>query len=127
MSINQNFQTMSQRKRNILCPKTAKSAFEVLDEKGKSFGVVFEYEGITETANSNTMFYATFQPVRKEESRQPITFLGKHYGYTFCWKDIDIATRVYIDENAFLDELQLVGRAFFLESSVSKVCSLAKK
>ena len=105
-----------------LCPETSLYAFEAMDLNGKKFGVIFVYKGVTTLKNNQALFYAPFREMRHVESTEPISHMGEQLGMEICWKDIDIATRVFTDEKAFLEELQLVGTACFLETSVSKVC-----
>lgn len=109
------------RKNYNFSPKTAVGAFEALNTDDSVLGVVFLYEGIVDKGQNAIYFYAPFRPKRKVECSEPISFMGDAHGMTICWLEHDVATRVFFDEDAFLAELKLVGRAYFLEQSVKKV------
>ena len=105
----------------VLCPKDAIYAFEALYRDGKRLGVVFCYKGVIRQQTNACYFYAPFQTSRQVEASEPITLYGEVLGMMIAWIGHDVATRVFVDEDKFIEELSLVGTAFFLEQSVEKV------
>ena len=95
-------------------PKSANIAFEAIESNQKVFGTVYEYQGV-KLAHEPPMFCVKITPGRRIETVQPFYLLGKKLGYTFTWVNHDIEMRVFVNRRAFLAELQLAGRAFFLE------------